>query len=101
MAISRASNTYPHACPPLPLPSHLDGPTRLGRAYNPHPTPRSPPPTSRYVSPLSYAFEALFANQVKGTRFVFDVSAGGGGGAPGLGPGMEARAGGGGGDREY
>ncbi|PNH08329.1 ABC transporter G family member 7 [Tetrabaena socialis] len=27
----------------------------------------------RYTSPMSYAFEALFANQVKGTRFVFDV----------------------------
>ncbi|GIM13392.1 hypothetical protein Vretimale_16539, partial [Volvox reticuliferus] len=28
----------------------------------------------RYANPLSYAFETLFANQVKGTRFVFDVA---------------------------
>ncbi|GLC52605.1 hypothetical protein PLESTB_000648300 [Pleodorina starrii] len=28
----------------------------------------------RYASPLSYAFEALLANQVKGTYFIFDVA---------------------------
>lgn len=29
----------------------------------------------RYISPLSYAFETLFANQVMGTHYTFAVSA--------------------------